>query len=152
MASHLEPRPSDTEMTEAIRYHFPTHVQWAMLGTKLSTIEEALDLLKRVELMEWQQIMPLYRTQILVHQDIHKIIRTEIELKGKTDIYRATTPRTATIATTPDKIIITEEDMIFEVMKNHGILNTDTYLIEDKEEKVRGVDVESTTRKTKCRR
>jgi hypothetical protein len=52
MASYLEPRPSDTEIIEAIRYHFPIHVQRTMLGTQLRSIGEALDLLKRVELME----------------------------------------------------------------------------------------------------
>jgi hypothetical protein len=48
MASHLEPRPSDTEVIEAIHYHFPIHVQRAMLGTQLRTIVEALDLLREL--------------------------------------------------------------------------------------------------------
>jgi hypothetical protein len=45
MASHLEPRPSDIELIEAIRYHFPIQVQRVMLGTQLHSIGEALDLL-----------------------------------------------------------------------------------------------------------
>jgi hypothetical protein len=52
MASYLEPRPTDVEVIEAIRYHFPLGVQRAMLTNQLHTIEEALDLLKRVEVME----------------------------------------------------------------------------------------------------
>ncbi|PNF35692.1 hypothetical protein B7P43_G17395 [Cryptotermes secundus] len=52
MASYLEPRPSDTEVTEAVTHHFPVMVQRAMIGSHLSTVGEALDLLKRVEMME----------------------------------------------------------------------------------------------------
>jgi hypothetical protein len=52
MASYLEPRPTDVEVIEAIRYHFPLGVQRAMLSNNLSTIEGTLDLLKRVEVME----------------------------------------------------------------------------------------------------
>jgi hypothetical protein len=52
MASYLEPRPTDVEVIEAIRHHFPVMVQRAMIGTQLSTVGEALDLLKRVEMME----------------------------------------------------------------------------------------------------
>jgi hypothetical protein len=54
MASYLDPRPTDVEIIEAIRYHFPIHVQRVMLGTQLRSISEALDLLRRVELMEEQ--------------------------------------------------------------------------------------------------
>jgi hypothetical protein len=40
------------EVIEAIRHYFPVMVQRAMIGTQLSTVGEALDLLKRVEMME----------------------------------------------------------------------------------------------------
>jgi hypothetical protein len=52
MASYLEPRPTDVEVIEAIRHHFPVMVQTSMIGTQLSTVGEALDLLKRVEMIE----------------------------------------------------------------------------------------------------
>jgi hypothetical protein len=52
LASHLEPKLSDTEVIEAIRNHFPINVQRVMLGKQIQTIEDALDLLKRVELMK----------------------------------------------------------------------------------------------------
>jgi hypothetical protein len=52
MASYLEPRPSDVEVIEAIRFYFPIGVQRAMLTNHLRTIEETLDLLKRVEVTE----------------------------------------------------------------------------------------------------
>jgi hypothetical protein len=52
MAAYLEPRPSDAEIIEAIRYHFPIGVQRAMLTNQLRTVEGTLDLLKRVEIME----------------------------------------------------------------------------------------------------
>jgi hypothetical protein len=52
IASYLEPRPTDVEIIEAIRYHFPIGAQRAMLTNQLRTIEETLDLLKRVEVIE----------------------------------------------------------------------------------------------------
>jgi hypothetical protein len=39
------------EVIEAIRYHFPLSVQRAMLTNQLHTLEETLNLLKRVEVM-----------------------------------------------------------------------------------------------------
>jgi hypothetical protein len=52
MVSYLEPRPTDVEVIEAIRYHFPLGVQRAMLTNQLHTIKETLNLLKRVKVME----------------------------------------------------------------------------------------------------
>jgi hypothetical protein len=52
MAAYLEPRPSEVHLIEAIRAHYPISVQCAMLTNQLQTIEQALDLLRRVELME----------------------------------------------------------------------------------------------------
>jgi hypothetical protein len=51
MATYLEPRPTDVDVIEAVRHHFPVMVQRAMIGTQLRTVEQALDLLRRVELM-----------------------------------------------------------------------------------------------------
>jgi hypothetical protein len=59
MASHLEPRLSDTDLIEMLRYNFPIQVQRAMLGTQLYFIGEAIDLLKHMELMEEQD--PFHR-------------------------------------------------------------------------------------------
>ncbi|PNF21080.1 hypothetical protein B7P43_G06062 [Cryptotermes secundus] len=58
MASYLNPRPSDGELIEAIRAHYPIGVQRAMLTNQMQTIEQALDLLKRVELMEQSENYP----------------------------------------------------------------------------------------------
>jgi hypothetical protein len=52
MASYLTPKPSEEEIVEAVRHHFPVMVQRAMIGTQLRTVGETLDLLKRVEMME----------------------------------------------------------------------------------------------------
>jgi hypothetical protein len=51
-ASYLEPKPCDTEIIEAIRYHYPMQIQRVMLSNQLNSIGETLDLLKRVEVME----------------------------------------------------------------------------------------------------
>jgi hypothetical protein len=52
LASYLEPRTSNTEVIEASRYHYPVFVQRIMLSTLLRSIGEALNLLKRVGVME----------------------------------------------------------------------------------------------------
>jgi hypothetical protein len=52
MASYLDPRPSDVEIIEAIRFHYPMGIQKSMLSSQLRGIGEALDLLKRIEVME----------------------------------------------------------------------------------------------------
>jgi hypothetical protein len=56
MASYSDPKPSDTEIIEAIRYHFPISVQRAMVSMRLTTIEGALHLQKRIELTETQEL------------------------------------------------------------------------------------------------
>ncbi|PNF16798.1 hypothetical protein B7P43_G18328 [Cryptotermes secundus] len=55
MASYLDPKPTASEIIEALRDHFPISVQRAMLSTQLRSIGEALDLLKRVEIIESQE-------------------------------------------------------------------------------------------------
>jgi hypothetical protein len=55
MASYLDSKPSDTEIKEAIRYHYPLNVQRAMLNIQIKTIGEALDMLKKTELMETRE-------------------------------------------------------------------------------------------------
>jgi hypothetical protein len=52
MASYLNPRPSEVEVIEAIRYHFPINIQRAMLSNQLRTIDDTLELLRRVEVIE----------------------------------------------------------------------------------------------------
>jgi hypothetical protein len=52
MAAYLGPRPSEVDLIETIRAYYPISVQRAMLTNQLQTIEQALDLLRRVELME----------------------------------------------------------------------------------------------------
>jgi hypothetical protein len=51
-ASYLEPKLSDIEIIEAVRFHYPINVQRAMLSNQLISIGDALDLLKRIEVME----------------------------------------------------------------------------------------------------
>jgi hypothetical protein len=69
MASYLEPRPTDVEVIETIRYHFPWGVQRAMLSNQLHTIEGTLDLLKRIEVMEASEGFqkPHYQPQTSQH-------------------------------------------------------------------------------------
>jgi hypothetical protein len=70
MASYLEPRPTDVEVIEAIRYHFPWGMQRAMLSNQLHTIESTLDVLRRVEVMEASESYqkPHYQPQTSQHQ------------------------------------------------------------------------------------
>jgi hypothetical protein len=52
IASYLEPRLSETEIVEAVRFHYPVQIQRTMLSNQLNSIRDTLDLLKRVEVME----------------------------------------------------------------------------------------------------
>jgi hypothetical protein len=52
MASYVDPKLSDIENIEAIRYHYSLNIQRAMLNIHMKTVSEALDLLKRIEGME----------------------------------------------------------------------------------------------------
>ncbi|PNF28429.1 hypothetical protein B7P43_G15945 [Cryptotermes secundus] len=63
MAAYLDPRPSDVDLIEALRAHYPVGVQRAMLTNQLQTIEQALDLLRRVELMEQSENYQRTHTQ-----------------------------------------------------------------------------------------
>jgi hypothetical protein len=55
MASYLDHKPSDIEIIEALRYHYRLNVQRVMLNIEIKTIGEALDLLRRIELMETRE-------------------------------------------------------------------------------------------------
>jgi hypothetical protein len=52
LASYLEPKLGDGELIDALRSHFPIYAQRAMLGANIGTIQEAIDFLKRLEMME----------------------------------------------------------------------------------------------------
>jgi hypothetical protein len=51
-AAYLEPKPTETEVIEAIRYHFPIRIQRILLCTKLDSIGEAVEFLKGLEMLE----------------------------------------------------------------------------------------------------
>jgi prefoldin subunit 5 len=53
-AAYLEPKPTETEVIEAIRYHFPVRIQRILVSTQLNTIGEAVEFLKRLEMLENQ--------------------------------------------------------------------------------------------------
>jgi hypothetical protein len=52
MASYLEPKLTDYEVIEALRCHYPQEIQKLLISTRLCTIAEVLEVLKRLELME----------------------------------------------------------------------------------------------------
>jgi hypothetical protein len=52
LASYLNPKPSEVEIIEALRYHYPPHIQRTLLNNQLKTIGETLEILRRLELME----------------------------------------------------------------------------------------------------
>ena len=53
-ATYLDPKPTDREVIEAVRFHYETGIQRAMLTANLNTVPEAFDLLRRIEVMEFQ--------------------------------------------------------------------------------------------------
>jgi uncharacterized membrane protein YgcG len=70
MAAYLEPRPSEVDLIEAVRAHYLLSVHRAMLTNQLQTIEQALDLLRRVELME--QADPYQKSHQPTHNPNHQ--------------------------------------------------------------------------------
>jgi hypothetical protein len=52
MASYLEPKLTDNEIIETIRCHYPLEIQKLLVSTKLGSVAEFLEVLKRLELME----------------------------------------------------------------------------------------------------
>jgi hypothetical protein len=51
LSSYLEPRMSDMELIDAMKFHFPIYVQNAFASAQLSTVQDAIDLLKRLEMI-----------------------------------------------------------------------------------------------------
>jgi hypothetical protein len=56
VASYLDPKPTDAEVVEAIRYHFSLSVQREMLNMQLNSIGEAVDLLQRLKIMQTHEM------------------------------------------------------------------------------------------------
>jgi hypothetical protein len=52
LASYLEPRMSDAEWIDALKFHFPIYVQNAFAAARLISIQDAIDLLKTLEVVE----------------------------------------------------------------------------------------------------
>jgi hypothetical protein len=52
MVSYLEPKLCDEEIIQAIQSHYPIETQRLLITTKLNTIMEALEVLKRLETLE----------------------------------------------------------------------------------------------------
>jgi hypothetical protein len=57
-ASYLAPKLSPVEIIQLLRTHYPIHIQRVLLSNQLSTIEQALDLLKQIEVMEMKSESP----------------------------------------------------------------------------------------------
>jgi hypothetical protein len=55
LASYLDPKPTEVETIEALRFHYPFDVQRALLNIQTKTISETLEVLKRIELLEAQE-------------------------------------------------------------------------------------------------
>jgi hypothetical protein len=51
MSFYLEPKMSDIELIDALKFHFPIYVQNAFASAQLSTVQNAIDLLKRLEII-----------------------------------------------------------------------------------------------------
>jgi hypothetical protein len=55
VATYLQPKLSEVEIIEAIRFHYPTHIQRMLLTVQSKSISETLHVLKRIEAMEIQE-------------------------------------------------------------------------------------------------
>jgi hypothetical protein len=52
LAGYLQPRLNDIDLIDALRFHFPIYVQNSFAAAQLTCIQDALDLLKRLEAIE----------------------------------------------------------------------------------------------------
>jgi hypothetical protein len=84
MASYLEPKPTEIEIIEALRFHYPIDIQKSLLNIQTRTISETLEILKRIELLDIQE-----------HQD-HALTRNIHPIRGERNV-RYTCPETRPI-------------------------------------------------------
>jgi hypothetical protein len=49
LASYLEPKMPNVELIDAVKFHFPVYVQNSFAAAQLTCVQDALDLLKRLE-------------------------------------------------------------------------------------------------------
>jgi hypothetical protein len=52
LASFLEPRLPDMELIEALKFHFPIFVQNSFAAAHLTSVQDALGLLKRLQAID----------------------------------------------------------------------------------------------------
>lgn len=52
LPKYLEPRPTDVEIIEALKTHYPRDVQKVLLSIQTNTINEVVALLGKLELVE----------------------------------------------------------------------------------------------------
>jgi hypothetical protein len=55
LASYLDPKPTEVEIIEALKFRYPFEVQRAILNIQTKTISETLEILKRIKLIEAQE-------------------------------------------------------------------------------------------------
>jgi hypothetical protein len=55
MATYLQPALSEIEIVEAVRFHYPLHIQRILVNVQSKKISDTLNLLKRIEIMETRE-------------------------------------------------------------------------------------------------
>jgi hypothetical protein len=55
LASYLERKMTDVKLIDALRFHFPIYVQNSFAAAQLTCVQDALDLLKRLEAIEMRE-------------------------------------------------------------------------------------------------
>jgi hypothetical protein len=58
LASYLDPKPTEVEITEALRSHYLPYIQRAMVNKQLKTIADTLEALRRLELIDNKNSSP----------------------------------------------------------------------------------------------
>jgi hypothetical protein len=51
LSSYLEPKMSDIELIDAMKFHFPIYVQNAFESVQVGAVQDGIDLLKRLEMI-----------------------------------------------------------------------------------------------------
>jgi len=58
LATYLEPNIHDYELVSALQFHFPPFIHWILATGPLQTVQDAVDVLKRLDRMDDHEPAP----------------------------------------------------------------------------------------------
>jgi hypothetical protein len=92
LASYLDPKPTEIEIIEALRYHYPPYIQRTLVNNQLKTIGGTLEVLRRLELINTKE--PCYK-------NTSSSLNPSREIKGQGNVRKCETRQTRMIQEYP---------------------------------------------------